>query len=108
MTRTRIIYSGFYDFPLAFVANHEGKQYLFCRDFDEALDEYPDEYEVFVLPNLSEEEIRQSWSFLTEKATTYIGKIHVNQIVFDRMRRSSIESDVLERLSEIDNLRSET
>jgi hypothetical protein len=100
MTETRIIYNGFYDAPLAFVASHNDKQYLFWRVFDNALDEFPDEYEVFVLPNLSEREIGESWSTLPEKAKAHVGKINLNQITFDPTRRRSIQTDILEQLSD--------
>lgn len=99
MTETKIVYSGYYDAPLAFVVSHKDTQYLFWRVFDDALDDYPDEYEVFVLPDLSEEEIRESWSSLPEKAEAYVGKIHLNQLIFDPTKRQSIQTVTLERLS---------
>jgi hypothetical protein len=107
MTETRISYSGFYDAPLAFVACHNDKQYLFWRVFDDTLDEYPDEYEVFVLPDLSEREIGESWSTLPEKAKAYVGKLNLNQIIFDPTRRRSIQTNILERLSDPSTLGSE-
>lgn len=98
MTDVEITYSGFYDFPLAFLASYGGKQYLFWRVFDDELDDYPREYEVFVLPNLSNEEINASWSFLPERAETYIGKIDVKRITFDPTKRHSIKSNIFEDL----------
>jgi hypothetical protein len=107
MTETRINYSGFYDSPLAFVASYNDKQCLFWRVFDDALDKYPDEYEVFVLPDLSEREIGESWSTLPEKAKAYIGKINLNRINFDATSRRSIQADIFEKLSGPDTVGSE-
>lgn len=98
MLETKILYSGFYDFPLAFVASNEGAQYLFWRVFDDDLDDFPDEYEVYILPNLSPEEIEISWSDLPDKAKTRIGKIPVNQVVFDPTRRKSIDRNTFDRI----------
>ena len=98
MNSTRILYSGFYDAPLAFVTTYENRQYLFLRDFDDELDDYPHEYEVFILPNLSEKEIKESWSLLHEKTVAFIGKISVDRVMFDPTKRESINIDTFERL----------
>lgn len=100
MQEVKISYSGFYDFPLAFVASYGGRQYLFWRVFNDELDDYPQEYEVFTLPNLSEAEVKKSWSTLPKKANTCLGKVSINQIVFDPTRRNSIESTIFERLQQ--------
>ena len=101
MPLAKIFYSGFYDAPLAFVTSYENTQYLFWRGFfDEQLDNYPNEYQVFVLPNLSEEQINESWTLLPEKAVAYIGKVSMNQVAFDATRRQSIDTstfDLIER-----------
>lgn len=99
MPETKILYSGFYDFPLAFVASHENTQYLFWRVFDDDLDDFPDEYDVFILPNLSQKEIQASWSILPEKATTYVGKIPIKQITFDPTNRLSIDTATFDRIA---------
>jgi len=79
MSSTRILYSGFCEAPLAFVTTYENTQYLFWRGFfDDELDDYPKEYEVFILPNLSEEEIKESWILLPQRTTASIGSIGLN------------------------------
>jgi hypothetical protein len=97
MPETSIIYSGFYDFPLGFVASHENQQYLFWREFDDEFDEYQDEYEVFILPSLSEDEIKKGWISLREKARPY-GKIPVKQVVFDSTHRLSVDTITFDRI----------
>jgi hypothetical protein len=99
MEQTKIIYSGFYDALLAFVAKHEGKQYLFWRgNFDEELDGYPSIYEVFNLPNLTDDEINASWSSLADRAEIKVGRIHMGQVLFDPSKRESIDSATFDRL----------
>jgi len=99
MSSIRILYSGFYDAPLAFVTTYENSQYLFWRGFfDEELDDYPNEYEVFILPNLSEKEIKESWPLLPTKTVAFIGKISMNKVMFDPTRRESINISTFERL----------
>ncbi|HET6976396.1 MAG TPA: hypothetical protein VFI24_08740 [Pyrinomonadaceae bacterium] len=93
MPAAKILYSGFYDAPLAFVTSHQNVQYLFWRGFfDEQLDDYPNDYRVYVLPNLSEEQINAFWSSLPEKAIAYIGKVSLNQVAFDPTRREFIDT----------------
>lgn len=94
-----IIYSGFYDVPLAFVVRHGGRQYLFWREFDDALDAYPDAYRVFSLPGLSDEAIKSSWLRIGSLATAFLGEVPVAEVKFDPTRRKEIESGVLEKVA---------
>jgi len=99
MTSTPILYSGFCDAPLAFVTTYENSQYLFWRGFfDDELDDYPKDYEVFILPNLSEKEIKESWPLLPKKTVAFIGKISMDKVMFDPTKRESINIDTFERL----------
>ena len=41
MTWANIQYRDFYDVPRIFVADYQGRLYLFDCPFDEALDDYP-------------------------------------------------------------------
>ena len=93
-----IIYSGFYDVPLAFVVWHDEKQFLFLRDFDETLDDYPNFYRVFILPNLSDEEVKNSWVQIETLANSFVGEIPVTEINFDSTKRKEIVLKPLENL----------
>ena len=97
MPVVKIFYSGFYDFPLGFAASYENVQYLFYREWDEELDDYEDEYEVFILPNLSEGEIRKGWALAREKAKPF-GKIPVKQVVFDSTHRLTVDTVTFDRI----------
>lgn len=95
-----IIYCGFYDIPLAFVAWHRGKQFLFLRDFDDALDDYPQFYRVFTLPNLSEDAVKKSWVQIETLADQFVGEVPVAEVDFDQTRRMHIGAGILDELSE--------
>ena len=98
MTRAKILYSGFYDAPLAFVVRHRDAQFLFWRVFDEEADEYPDTYRVLTLPDLSDEEISESWQTLEGRASGYIGEAAVRDVKFDQSMRKEIDTSVIDAL----------
>ncbi len=93
-----ILYSGFYDFPLALTVRWQGDLYVFVRDFDEDVDEYEDEYRVFLMPPLTDEEIRSSWLRIEHRATRPVGKIAVKDVRFDATHRKEIDTAVLRAL----------
>ena len=95
-TKAKIIYGGFYDVPLAFVVSHVEKQLFFLREFDHALDDYPDTYQVFTLPNLSEDVVRNSWGQIEDMATDLLGEIPIKEIEFDPMHRVWIDTKVID------------
>jgi hypothetical protein len=48
--KLRILYSGYYDAPLSFIVNYREVTYYFWRGyFDDDIDDFPSEYEVFRL-----------------------------------------------------------
>ena len=49
-----------------------------------------DAYRIFVLPNLSDNEINASWGTLYQKATRYLGQMPVKEVVFDPSSRESV------------------
>ena len=97
--RAGIIYSGFYDVPLAFAVWHGGRQYLFLREFDEALDDYPDAYRVFSLPGLSDEVIKSLWRSIGGLATEFLGEVPVQEVKFDPTMRKEIEPGVIDKVA---------
>jgi len=92
------VYREFYDVPRFLVVTHHGQQFLFESAFDDDLDEYPDVYQVFLLRDVSENELQGSWVFLSEKAQACLGAVPVKDVVFDETGRREIKTDVLDRL----------
>lgn len=98
--KARILYSGFYDYPLAFVIRNRNQQILFYREFDDALDEYPDRYKVFILPDISDEEISRSWQTLPDLATQYLGDLSIREIEFDSTRTKEVDTNSMDHFLE--------
>ena len=99
MTSTSFFYSGFHDLPLIFITTYQDKQYLFWRGFfDEELDDYHNEYEVYILPNLSQEELTEWWGVLPEKSIAFVGRIGMRSVIFDPTNRASIDVETFERI----------
>jgi len=95
----KILYSGFWDFPLAFTARWEGNLYLFFREFDDETDEYEEHYRVYLLPLWTEEEIEASWGQIETKATEYLGKVAVRDVSFDPTHRREIDAAIFQTLA---------
>jgi hypothetical protein len=97
--KAKIIYSGFYDVPLAFAVWHSGRQFLFLRDFDDVIEDYPDTYRVFSLPGLPDAVIKDSWQRIEGLATGFLGEVPVREVKFDESMRKEIDTDVLDRVA---------
>ena len=92
------VYREFYDVPRFLIVTHRGQQFLFESAFDDDLDEYPDVYQVFLLRDVPEDELKGSWVYLSDKAQIRLGIVPVKDVVFDETGRREIETGVLERL----------
>jgi hypothetical protein len=93
-----IQYREFYDVPRMFVVTYNGTQFLFDGSFRDDLDDYPDEYDVMVLPGLSPQELAGSWADLPARAMRNLGRVSTVAVVFDPSRRQSIEGALLRQL----------
>ena len=94
-----IDYRDLHEVPRMFVAEHEGRQYLFDGSFNDDLDEYPDDYDVFELPRLSLAELAGSWQNISRRAVQHLGRVPVESVNFDRTRRREIDAGVLANLA---------
>jgi len=98
MATIPFIYSGFHDRPLAFVLWHGGAQYLFWREFDDELDDYPRSYDVYQLPELPDDALKATWTSLPEQTICKFGSVALKAIVFDPTNRRCIDSSIFEEL----------
>ena len=98
-TTAEIIYREFDDVPRMFVVNYRGKQFLFDSTFDESSYEYPDTYQVYVLPNLGHHELNGSWVGLSDKAEEHLGEVLISNVVFDESKRRAIDSQVIDEIT---------
>jgi hypothetical protein len=93
-----IQYRDFYDIPRMFVVDYNGLTILFDGSFDERLDDYPDQYDVSLLPRLSQKELDGSWERLRERAVQRFGNIPTSAVRFDPTARKTIDVEVLKNL----------
>jgi hypothetical protein len=96
--KVRINYREFYDVPRMVIVTHRGLKLLLDCKFNESLDEYPAVYRVYILPQEIDEHTLHSWEALAGKATTYLGDIPVDQIIFDPSKRAEIDTGVIDSL----------
>jgi len=98
-SRATIKYMGYWDFPRIFLTRYEGRTFLFDCAFDEALDDYPEVFKVFLMPDLRDDELPKDWTTLEQKAIRYLGEVPTNRVQFDATRRQSIDTVVLDELT---------
>jgi len=92
-----IVYSGFWDYPFAFVVRFKMSTYLFVRgDFDEEVHDYPSEFEVFVTNDIDIDKLEKN--FPIEESGEAIGRVDRKEIEFDPTHRERIDSRVFRRI----------
>jgi hypothetical protein len=91
-----IKYRDFWDIPRIFFVEQGGQLYLFDCKFDRALDDYPETYEVFLMPSLTDADFAGSWADLWLRAVESLGRVPVSAVHFDPTRRAAIDADVFD------------
>ena len=94
-----IQYRDFYDIPRMFVVAHGGQHFLFDGSFSDDQDDYPEDYEVYLMPPLRDEQLAGSWTDLKRLALRSLGRLPTRSVVFDTTRRQSIDAHVLSEFS---------
>ena len=93
-----IRYGGFYDVPRTFMVSHEGQLFLFDSSFDDELDDYPDSYRVYLLPQTANADLAYYWGRLPGVATKFLGGVSVSHVQFDPTKRKAINPAILNEL----------
>lgn len=94
--RAPIRYRDFWDVPRIFFVEDRGRLFLFDCQFDERVEDYPDVYQVFLMPPLTEADYAGSWAPLYQRATAKLGDVPVSAVVFDPTKRQAINAVVLD------------
>lgn len=102
--RVPFIYREFYDFPRMIILRRGDLRILLESAFDTEADEYSRTYKVFVLPNISEEDLNGSWEPLASTATSFLGEIPVNDLDFDPSRRQEMDPVLIDNLLKLSGL----
>ena len=95
-----IYYRGYWDVPRIILTRHHGELFLLNCPFSEELDDYPDEYVVYLMPaDLHEENLPTDWTLLSGMAPRELGTIPVNRVTFDPTKRKQIDASILDALT---------
>jgi hypothetical protein len=92
-----IRYSGFWDVPCAFFTEFDSKLYLFFRpDFNEEIDDYPPNYEVYICKGIQMHKAieKNLWHPLDHKDKVFLGEIPTKDVVFDHTHREFVNISV--------------
>lgn len=89
-------YGDFYDVPRLIILRYKGKLLLLQSAFSDALDEYPNVYSVYELPESAEPLLSGSWIFLEQMTLTSIGEIPVSAVKFDSTKRKTLDPSILD------------
>ena len=89
-----IRYRGYWDFPRIFLVRESNRLYLFDCAFDHDLDEYPDHFTVYLLPDISDADTPADWTTLLGRAVRTLGDVPVSAVRFDPTRRAAVAADV--------------
>lgn len=92
------IYREFYDVPRMILLQRGNLRILLESAFDTETDEYSNTYKVFVLPNISEEDLKGSWEGLASTATRLLGEIPVDDLDLDLSRRKEMDPVLIDNL----------
>ena len=92
-------YGGFWDVPLYILLRYRGKLLLLLSEFDDELDEYPDDYLVYLLPERDGDSLPPlTLNLLTETTRRQIGSIAIKNVVFDSTNRKELDASCLDQL----------
>lgn len=91
-----ITYRGYWDVPRIILFEHQGRHLLLECAFSEALDDYPDDYRVYLMPsNLREEDLPADWTKLSDMAICELTSVPVKAVQFDPTRRKQVNAAAL-------------
>jgi hypothetical protein len=93
-----IQYRDFWDVPRIFLVEYKGLSFLFDCPFDDEVEDYANEYRVYLLPVLHPGELVGSWANLCEKADQFLGEVPVGRLLFDPSKRKEMDAEVLDNL----------
>jgi hypothetical protein len=91
-------YRGFYDLPRAILLRHRDVVFFLESAFEDMMDDYSEEYDVYRIDDASDKLLEELWEDLDRLAPRSIGRIKVNQVAFDATKRPSLDASILDPL----------
>lgn len=97
-----ITYRGYWDVPRIVLARMGDQSFLLDCQFDDELDEYPDDYTVFLMPrDLDGRSLPEDWCRLRDLAVRRLGTVPVSRVTFDeRAYPRHMDAGVLDQLAD--------
>jgi hypothetical protein len=93
-------YGEFYDVPRTIAIRYQANLFLLQSAFDEGADEYPDNYDVYRLPESVTRDLSQnSWKFIEDLKLLPIGRIPIEKVQFDPTRRKELDASILDQFT---------
>ncbi|MBN1800101.1 MAG: hypothetical protein JW891_01260 [Candidatus Lokiarchaeota archaeon] len=92
------IYKDFWDVPRAIFFTINDRSFFLDCDFDDTIDDYPNDYKLYLMPDLSESDLKGSWAGLNQKSIQNLGTIPVNEVKFDPSLRKCIDIECINHL----------
>lgn len=92
-----ITYSGFWDVPDSFLTEYNSNLYVFTRyGFDEELDDYPPNYEVYLIKDVSYKDAvdQNLWFPYNYESPEFLGEIPTKDVIFDWSNRKFVNTVV--------------
>jgi hypothetical protein len=91
-------YFDFWDVPRVITISYRDQHFLLESHFDEAIDDYDEDYTITqVAPGLEQRIMGSSWAVLTEIERRPLGRIPVKDVAFDETRRKSLDPIFLDK-----------
>jgi hypothetical protein len=81
------------------VFQESGHCYVLDGSFDENLDEYPPDYQVFELPSAVLSEMPTNWGDLMARALRRLGTVPIASVRLDETRRKQLDSSFLDTVT---------
>jgi hypothetical protein len=92
---------GYWSVPNSFLTKYKSDVYLFTRyGFDEELDDYPENYEVYIVKNISLENAftKNLWYPYNYEEKIFLGEISTDDVIFDWSNKKFVNTIVFEMI----------
>ncbi|SRR6266478_3637717 len=93
-----IKYFSFWDVPRTFAFERGGKVYVLTSEFDDDLDEYPDNYEVLVVSGIRDLSSVSDWNSIERLPKTRLGSVLVSSVRFEGSRPNYVDGSFLDNI----------
>ena len=93
-----IRYRDFWDVPRIFLARCQNDSFLFDCKFDEQVEDYPDSYKVYSIPEIPDADLPKDWELLLDRTIELLGEVPVDRVKFDPSKRKFIDASILNEL----------